>query len=109
MQVDVIVSDALPSLQDPTPALFNRLNGDGVTASDPRDDNRVPLLESMQDLGRGHAAMASPHVPRYTELLALAFERAGWDSAGFRGFRFSMRYPPIPTSLVLGAELPGDA
>ena len=41
-----------------------------------------------------------------SSMIDLAFERAGWDSSGFHGFRLGMRYPPIPTSLILGADLP---
>ena len=33
------------------------------------------------------------------------FEQAGWDAADFDGFRFVMKYPPMPTVAVLRYDL----
>ena len=106
IQVDLVVSDELPFAHDLEAVLYSQLDGGGQSLADENANPRLPLLEEVHELGRGLGTMASPHVPRYTELLQLAFERTGWDDQTFRGYRLTMRYPPIPTVMALAFELP---
>lgn len=106
VQFDLIVSKELPWSHNPEVGLFSMLNGRGPTLVGPGGTNRLPLLEEVHELGWGTATMASPHVPGYVDLLQMAFERGGWDPEDFRGLRFTMRYPPIPTAVVFTSPLP---
>ncbi|MHC4845592.1 MAG: hypothetical protein ACYTCU_05465 [Planctomycetota bacterium] len=106
VQFDLVVHEDLDWLTKVEPALYSRLDGSSVAADTDRDRHKLPMLEEIQHLGRGIGNMASPHVPRYTDLLRTAVEAAGWDGDRFHGFRLSMRYPPIPTTLLMMAELP---
>jgi len=106
VQFDIVVHEDLDWFMDPQHALFSRLDGSSVAADTDRERHLLPMLEEVQSLGRGIGNMASPHVPRYTDLLRAATEAAGWDGDRFHGFRLSMRYPPIPTTLLMMAELP---
>ncbi len=103
LQLDLIVSEDLPWAHDPGIALYAQLDGGGRSLADD-DDQRLPVFESVHELGRGLGTMASADVPRYGEMLHSAFERAGWEGSGFCGYRFTMRYPPIPTVAVFTCE-----
>ena len=50
--------------------------------------------------------MASSRVPRYRQMLESVFDRMGWDAREFRGMRYTIAYPPIPTAAMLSFALP---
>ncbi len=54
------------------------------------------------------ADAVSLRVPRYGELLAEAFERAGWgEHAAYRAFRIDLDYPLVPSEITLLCEIGG--
>lgn len=57
----------------------------------------LPKLGEVQELGEGPPLVATPHVPRHHEMLSLACDRLGHPIEAFRGYRFTLSYPPIPT------------
>ena len=109
VQLDLMVSEELDWARSPEAVLYSQLDGGSTTLADEHSNPRLPLLEHVHELGRGLSAFASPHVPRYGDLLGLAFERTGWQPRDFRGYRFTLRYPPIPTVLAVSCELPEPA
>jgi hypothetical protein len=106
LQFDVLVSDELSWEDLPQAGLYNRLHGPTQGDEQAREGARLPLLEPVQELGRGVSNMASSHVPRYTDLLRVALDKVGWDADAFRGFRLAMSYPPIPTTAAMWWPLP---
>ncbi len=83
---------------------------------------RRGLLEDRPHSGRGYAewdtegapslrapfATSAGRVPRYSELLSEAFERAGWDGLdGYRGYRAEVAYPLAPSEVTLMCEIGG--
>jgi hypothetical protein len=44
-------------------------------------------------------------MPRYRAMIQSVFDRMGWNAQDFYGFRFTMRYPPIPTVAVFRYSL----
>jgi hypothetical protein len=60
----------------------------------------------VQSLGRVTDGIATADVPRHTELLHAAFERAGLNADDFEAFRVRMRYPPLPVSVIVRHEMP---
>ena len=69
------------------------------TSQDERD--RVPVPERLQHLGRGMERIRTADIPRYAELLELAFARTSWRPDEFDVYRVRMRYPPIPVSVMV--------
>jgi hypothetical protein len=97
---DLFVHRDLAFELPPEPLLYSCLFG-GVDATwPPREADRMPLTVPVHDLGRP-ASAATPHVPRYPQMLKLVYDRLGWDQQDFHGYRLLMPYPPIPTALVL--------
>jgi hypothetical protein len=72
-----------------------------------RDDrDRLPVPESVQSLGPVRDGIATADVPRHTELLHAAFDRAGLNADEFDAYRVRMRYPPLPVSVLVRHEMP---
>lgn len=69
--------------------------------------NRMPLHEELQELGSAATAPLTLEVPRYGEMLEMAFGRAGWRAGEFVGYRVKMAYPPLPAVLMMTYPLPG--
>lgn len=71
-----------------------------------RRSDRLDMLEAVQFLGHGLDAFRLPEYPRYTELVAHACERAGWDASRLRGYRCTVRYPVYGAQIGLSFALP---
>ena len=56
--------------------------------------------DRLEDLGRP-AVVATGDIRRYREMAAFACERMGWDVSDLRGYRLTLRYPPIPALPVM--------
>lgn len=72
----------------------------------PAPQQRLPLQESLQDLGRSAVPPPTPEVPRYRELLERVVGRFGRELRDFHGFRMKIAYPAYPTSLSMRYRLP---
>lgn len=106
LQFDLIVHEDFEWAMAPEPLLLNRMDGSPSHLTSGRERNLLPFTETVQELGRGVSRMSSAHLPWYTKLLSDVFERAGWDSERFVGFRLTMPFPPIPSQAMLRAPLP---
>ena len=104
MIVDLFIHESLRFAIPPQASLHSELaagGGDG-----PRLRHRLPLTETLQDLGVGPEPPTTPEVPRYRQLLRAVFNRIGSDAGSFHGFRMKTPYPACPTSLILRYRLP---
>ncbi|MCK4343582.1 MAG: hypothetical protein KAY37_17860 [Phycisphaerae bacterium] len=71
-----------------------------------RERDRLATLEAVEHLGKGPAAVHTPHVPRHAEMIRYALDKLGWEGERFYVYRVQMQYPVIPTSVVIIHELP---
>ncbi len=61
-----------------------------------REDDLLPIQESVVEIGRGIEALDTPDVPRYPEMVRYAMERVGWEDADrYRVFRLRIEYPVL--------------
>ena len=51
--------------------------------------------------------MMTVEIPQYKSMIEAVHDRLGWEAGRFHGFRFKMRYPPIPALAVLRYDLTG--
>jgi hypothetical protein len=61
----------------------------------------LPCPEQAQDLGNARQAASTQRMPRYRAMLESVFERVGWDLDRYRIFRLEMKYPPLPSVVLL--------
>ncbi len=69
------------------------------------DWDRLPMAERLESIGQGPPVVATPLVPRLPDMVARVYERMGWDARDFCGFRLVVRYPAMPTSVVIQHDL----
>ncbi|MCK4773498.1 MAG: hypothetical protein KAT30_01890 [Candidatus Krumholzibacteria bacterium] len=63
--------------------------------------SKLPLSAKVTQLAPGSAGCATPHYPEYSRLLDYAFDKIDRSPLEFRGFRFLLKYPTIPSAVVL--------
>ncbi len=61
----------------------------------------LPVPTDVSDLGEGPPDTTTPELPRYGELVSFCCKRLGFTIDDFHGFRYRLRYPPIPTFVVM--------
>lgn len=66
----------------------------------------LPIRQSAGEIAGSPPAVATPLVPRYSEMQGFAFERLGWTPGDFRGIRLQMKYPPLGSTVVQRFGLP---
>lgn len=57
------------------------------------DADKLPVQESIAELGMGTHGLPTRHVPRYRELITHALTCLGWNANDFRVFRCAIDYP----------------
>jgi hypothetical protein len=106
MILDLFFHESFSFAIPPEASFYSELTADAPYPARGRENNRLPLTESLQDLGTGPLLVATPEVPRYRQMVQTVFDRMGWSPKEFHGFRMRMVYPPCPTALVLRYRLP---
>lgn len=109
---DVLIHRDLHPLlsRPPTVRVFSMLPGGpeyptaGVSASS------LPVPTDVTSLGSLPPDTTTPQVPRYRELVEMMTQRLELSLDDFHGFRYRLRYPPIPTIAVTALPLgaPGE-
>ncbi len=69
------------------------------------DRDRLPMPEVVESLGRFPPSVATPAIPRYTEMVRTVYERCSWNASDFTGFRLSLKYAPLPASVMMRYRL----
>lgn len=100
MSLELWVHRSFEFAMNPTMRLYSMLPSGPVFPGDGVDAAVLPLQAEVFDLGYGLAGAASQHYSRNADLIRFGAERMGWDASEFRGFRATLKYPPIPTMAV---------
>lgn len=61
-----------------------------------RNVGLLPVPDTVIDLGLGAATSAMADFPQCRELLQYGMDRRGWNSDEFQGYRYRLKFPPIP-------------
>lgn len=67
--------------------------------------DRLPVPETIQSIGHGPPIVSTPLVPHYQAMVQRVYERMHWRASEMHGFRFEMKYPPMPMSVVIQHDL----
>jgi len=68
----------------------------------------LPFSERPVELAGRPPAVATPLVPRYSNLLSRVFSRMGWTPSDFSGLRLRIDFPPMSSRVVVRWRLPDD-
>lgn len=106
---DLVVRADLFGPIEPAARVFSELSGPVTEQASLRHREQIPMTVAVKQLGRGPDAASTSDIPRYPELLRWALDRLGWDASRFDLYRARMRYPVVPSSVVLTFDLPERA
>ncbi len=94
---DLYVHKDFAFAHHPTISVYSNLPGGQTFSPAHRDKALLPVGEHVTELGSSPPSTMVPEVPRYSRVISSAFERLGWSDADFHGFRFRIKYPPVPS------------
>lgn len=63
--------------------------------------HRLPLSSSVIELPPGSGGGALSAYPAYSKILTYALHGSGFEAREFRGYRFMMKYPVVPSALLM--------
>lgn len=104
---DVLLhEDVFPGCE-PTLRVYDTALGGSVDINDrARDIDRLDVSESIEYLGWNAATFRATEIPRYTEIIAHACKKMGWDERKFRGYRCRAQYPVYSSQMSMVFEPP---
>ncbi|MCA9280699.1 MAG: hypothetical protein H6812_13585 [Phycisphaeraceae bacterium] len=98
---DLIVHRDLENAMEPEAMIFSRIVASGVKTPERDDESALPIRLRLIDLPGTPPAMATPLVPRYSEITGLMADRLGRRPEEFRAKRLLLDYPPLNSNVIL--------
>lgn len=105
MVFDLLVHRDLPFAGAPELRAYSAMHGRPQYPLIEHARHALPLSEELEDLGQGPPVLAHSQLARHRELVETACARARWDLAEFRGYRMTLKFPPIPAVFALSYPL----
>ncbi|MGD8451857.1 MAG: hypothetical protein PVJ57_08565 [Phycisphaerae bacterium] len=102
---DVLVHEDVFRDLEPTVVLHSELAG-GPQFPGGHARNALPIVETVELIGRGPSVVHSREVPRYGEMVRYVISKLGCDGNRLNVYRVRVAFPAIPTSLAIRYELP---
>jgi hypothetical protein len=104
--VDIIVHRAV-TLVGPPEVLVQGFPHGGLDSPEAqRTAIQLPCSDRPIELAGRPPAVATPLVPRYSNLIARVFSRMGWTPSDFSGVRLRIAFPPMSSRVVVRWRLP---
>lgn len=103
---DILIHKDLQFAQDPRAILLSQIGigPEPVGEDDPIDDI-LPMAEEIEAIGHCPPVVATPLIPGYSKMVERVYQRMAWDASDFHGYRIVMKYPPMPTALMIRHDL----
>lgn len=102
---DVLLHRDLDFARDPHVCVYSQLPGGPQYPTAGPDAAILPVPTEVVDLGSGPPDTTAPQIERYDELVQFAAAQLGHTLSDFFGYRYRLRYPPIPSLAVLSHTL----
>ncbi len=102
LTLDVIAHRDLTFASQPSFACFG-MHHTGPAIPD--DNHRLPLSPDVAQLGLGLPLLPLPGVPEYRRAMDYVFSQLGWPVEQFAGTRFTLDYPPFPSTTIVSCPL----
>ncbi|QDU85078.1 hypothetical protein Pla163_22030 [Planctomycetes bacterium Pla163] len=100
LHFDLLLHHALPVETVPRFCLVNLAQGRPQPPHSQATSAQLPWNTKVQSLGRP-PSLAAPGFAGYGDVIAHACERMGHGLDGFRAYRVTLRYPPVPSLVTL--------
>ena len=107
---DVLVHRDLYPTLTPVLGTYDTAFDGVVDVNDPtRAVDRLDIVDTLVDLGRGVEGLPLGEVPRHGELYAHVLGNLGWDATAMRAWRARIDFPLYGTQVVVSFDPPADA
>lgn len=93
----------------PEVGVFGTPTGRTINPTARSEESRLPLAEKLVEIAGAPPAIATPMVPRYSEIADVAYARLGYPGSAFRGYRLVLPFPPLSSTTIVGWSLPERA
>jgi hypothetical protein len=103
---DLIVHERLDFALRPEVRAFAGVFSERSEEAVPEGFLPLPVPQNIALLPGRPPVVATPWVPRYSDLVAFVHERMGWNASQFRGCRLDLTYPPLGSTILLRFKLP---
>lgn len=90
----------------PEVAVYSQLRSEPEYPSGGRDRGLLRFSEECLGLGASARGIVTPEFPQHHSLIERVLERLGRSADEFHGYRFRMRYPPMPAIALFRHPLP---
>ncbi len=104
--IDLLYHRDLDFVSQATSILFSEVIPHGQRTPGVEDSKVLPIHPRLVALAGSPPAVATPLVPRYSEMVQRVFDRTGWNPSEFAGVRVEMEYPPLHSQLMIRFPLP---
>jgi hypothetical protein len=98
---DVFVHNQVQIHESPEVLVYGRPSGGPDVPGQRREEHRLPIRERFVELAGRPPSVATPLVPRYPELMQTVCRRMQCESSEFHGYRLTMRFPPMASTIVV--------
>lgn len=103
---DLFVHKDLSYALYPQILLYSQMPGGPVFPLANREKGQLSIFDPIIKLGACPPDTVTSEIPFYPAMIGSVFSRMGWNANDFHGFRFRLRYPPIPTVALWRYDLP---
>jgi hypothetical protein len=103
---DLFVHRDLTYALSPQILLYSQMPGGPVFPFASRDRGQLAIYDPIIKLGGSPPDLVTPEISFYPRMIGSVFTRMGWNANDFHGFRFRLRYPPIPAVALWRYDLP---
>lgn len=100
-QFDLLVRDDVEFATAPRVILCDRLTRPHGFEFAKLESERLPLEGELEEMGTVPAALATPDMPWYPDLVQHVLDRLDMAPERFRALRWELRHPPISTAAML--------
>ena len=99
--IDIFLHNSLLKETPMHAYLFNCMTGGGMGVPEPnRESDLMPLIESVEALPQAHHWPVNS-IPMYSDVVETLFKAQPFAQSEFTLHRISIKYPAIPTALVM--------
>ena len=99
--IDIFLHNSLLKETPMHAFLFNCMTGGGMGVPEPnRESDLMPLIESVEVLPQSHHWPVNS-IPMYSDVVETLFKAQPFAKSEFTLHRISIKYPAIPTALVM--------
>lgn len=102
---DLYIHRSLDFAFNPEGVVYSQLPGGPRYPEHGRQAGELPVASEVVDLGESPPDTTTPEMHRFGEMVEAACRASGCPPDEFRGYRFRIKYPPIPSIAILRHRL----